>query len=68
MTEAYIAEHLWFATGAVYAMGGQELKTPRYTDLIDPDGSTTDRRTAEEIKADILRKLDEAGTIRQMDG
>ena len=57
MTEAYLAEHLWFLTGAVYAMGGQELNTPRYTELIDPEGANTDNRTAQEIKDDIVRKL-----------
>lgn len=57
MTETYIAEHLWFATGALYAMTGNELKTPRYTSLIDQQNGKTDIRSAEEIKADILKKL-----------
>ena len=57
MTETYIAEHLWFGVSAIYALVGGELQTPRYTDMIDPHGSQTDNRTAEQIKADIVRKL-----------
>ena len=55
MTETYIAEHLWFATGALYAIGGSDLQTPRYTDLITT--GAVDNRTSEQIKADILKKL-----------
>ena len=57
MTEAYVAEHLWLMTSALYAVAGGELHTPRYTDILYPEKANVDNRTAEEIKADIVRKL-----------
>lgn len=53
--QAYIAEHLWIATDALYKFGGSALGTPRYTDILYPHEQ--DNRTAEEIKQDILREL-----------
>lgn len=57
MTETYIAEHLWLATGVLYAFAKNELKTPRYTEIVNPTLNKTDKRTAKEIVADIRKKL-----------
>lgn len=57
MTETYIAEHLWFLTGAIYAMAGSEITTPRYTELIDPSLAKKDIRTADEIRENLINKL-----------
>ena len=59
MTVDYAVEHLWLLTSAVYAIGGGELKTPRYIELAHPEHKIKDQRTAEEIKQHILERLDE---------
>lgn len=59
MTVDYAVEHLWLLTSAVYAIGGGELKTPRYIELSHPEQKIRDQRTAEEIKQHILERLDE---------
>lgn len=59
MTINYAVEHLWLLTSAVYAIGGGELKTPRYIELAHPEEKVRDLRTAEEIKQHILEMLDE---------
>ena len=55
----YAVEHLWLLTSAVYALGGGELKTPRYIELAHPEIKVKDVRTAEEIKQYILERLSE---------
>ena len=59
MTIDYAVEHLWLVTSAVYAIGGGELKTPRYIELAHPEEKKKDVRTAKEIKQYILERLKE---------
>lgn len=58
LAEDYAMQHLWLLTGAVYAMGGADLKTPSYVELAHPEIKVRDTRTAEQIKQDILRKVE----------
>lgn len=53
----YGLEHLWLVTSAVYAIGGGELKTPRYMELAHPQVKIEDDRTAEEIIDDVINNL-----------
>lgn len=57
VTTEYAMQHLWLLTSAVYAIGGGELKTPQYIDLVHPEMQIRDQRSAEQIKQDILAKL-----------
>ena len=57
MTDAYIAEHLWLATTAIYGLRGYKLETPRYTELVEPSLKKEDNRTAQQIIDDICAKL-----------
>lgn len=53
----YGLEHLWLVTSAVYAIGGGELKTPRYLQLTHPEMQFEDTRTADEIINDTINGL-----------
>lgn len=57
MTVDYAVEHLWLLTSAVYAIGGGELKTPRYIELSHPHLNIQDNRTADEIIDDTINNL-----------
>jgi len=57
MTVDYAVEHLWLLTSAVYAIGGGELKTPRYIEVAYPQMKITDTRTADEIIDDTINNL-----------
>ena len=53
----YGLEHLWLVTSAVYAIGGGELKTPRYLELAHPEMKFSDNRTASQIIDDVIGML-----------
>lgn len=53
----YGLEHLWLVTNAVYAIGGGELRTPRYIEFAHPTVKVADARTADEIIDDTINNL-----------
>lgn len=59
LTMDYIAQHLFYMTKAVYAIGGGDFKGKSYVELAYPGIASSDTRSAEEIKAYILKRLSE---------
>lgn len=55
----YIAQHAYYITSAIYQIGGLEFKGESYIEAAYPDIVKKDVRTAEEIKAHIVKRLSE---------